>query len=89
MPIYTVVCGTLGLQKFRINDKAKIRSTASERLTIGETEELGTEWYAEFAERERHLTDKATFLVASLSEEECSNVATKLHCFRDAGNHHG
>ena len=93
-PIYPLLCTALGLQtivvicQFTINDKAKIRSTASERVTIGETEEGGQSGMHSL-QRERHLTDKATFLVASLNEEECSNVATKLHCFRDAGNHHG
>ena len=55
--------------------------------TAGETERQGL--LTLHRERERHLTDKATFLVASLGAEECSNVATKLHCFRDASNHHG
>ena len=43
------------------------------------------EW---FEERET-FGDKAAFLGASLGVEECSNVVTRLHCFRDASNHRG
>ena len=35
--------------------------------------------------RQSHVPPCLTHWV---SAEECSNVATKLHCFRDAGNHH-
>ena len=81
------------INQFPMNGKAEIRSTttASERVSMRKTE-AGTQGVVLMVtmvmHRERHLTDKATILVASLSVEECSNTVTKLHCSRDAGSHH-
>ena len=52
----------------------------------------GTEGYMQQQHRQRETFGRQSHVPPCLthwvSAEECSNVATKLHCFRDAGNHH-